>query len=58
MVVRIERIVPPTEEVLKTKLDQYREQATTTVSTTLTNSVLNQLKSVGKIDFDQAILGS
>jgi hypothetical protein len=46
----------PTEEIIKTKLPQYKEQADSAVSNLLLSSLINQLKASGKVDFDQSIL--
>ena len=58
LVIRTERVTAPSDEDLKKNLNQYREKATSAVSDALTNSMLNQLKAAGKIDFDQSILSS
>lgn len=54
----VTKVTPPTESLIKEKLPTFKEQATTTVASTMTTSVLNHLKSIGKVDFDQSILAN
>lgn len=52
----VSKVVAPDESLIKEKLAGYQEQASTAIGTEMTTSLLNHLKSIGKVDFDQSIL--
>lgn len=56
VIVAVAKVTPPSADDIKGKIVQFQEQAGVTVAGTLTNSLLNRLKTEGKVDFDQSIL--